>query len=229
MPMDLSAFVESLQRGFGEIPPIAIALVLLAGPTVALIGYRLIGRGPADADVAGGRSRPAVGLPRLSLGQRVPRVALLPLRRRARRGRRDRGDRRSTGRAARPTLRGAGRLAVRGRRRSGRPISGPGVPGDGRSRQAQRRESGRPGGPGRGRSTRRRVASDPAAVERRSRRTDRHLPARGEWGDRPSSDSSSTSRRSGGTATTAGCGRARSSRGSATRSPGSPCRSRSTS
>jgi len=31
-----------LQRGFGQIPPIAIALVLLAGPTASLIGYRLI-------------------------------------------------------------------------------------------------------------------------------------------------------------------------------------------
>ena len=41
--MDLSTAIESLQRGFGEIPPIAIALVLLAGPTAALIGYRLIG------------------------------------------------------------------------------------------------------------------------------------------------------------------------------------------
>ncbi len=43
MPIDVSAIAESLQRGFGEIPPIAIALVLLAGPTAALIGYRLIG------------------------------------------------------------------------------------------------------------------------------------------------------------------------------------------
>ena len=41
--MDLSAFVDSLQRGFAAIPPIAIALVLLAGPTAALIGYRLVG------------------------------------------------------------------------------------------------------------------------------------------------------------------------------------------
>ncbi len=41
--MDLSAFVESLQRGIGAIPPIAIGLVLLAGPTVALIGYRMVG------------------------------------------------------------------------------------------------------------------------------------------------------------------------------------------
>lgn len=41
--MDLSAFIDSLQRGFGQIPPIAIALVLLAGPTAALFGYRLIG------------------------------------------------------------------------------------------------------------------------------------------------------------------------------------------
>lgn len=43
MPIDFSSFVESLQRGFGEIPPVAIALALLAGPTAALIGYRLIG------------------------------------------------------------------------------------------------------------------------------------------------------------------------------------------
>jgi len=42
MPIDLSAISDALQRGFGEIPPIAIALVLLAGPTAALIGYRLI-------------------------------------------------------------------------------------------------------------------------------------------------------------------------------------------
>jgi hypothetical protein len=40
--MDLSAFADSLQRGFAAVPPIAIALVLLAGPTVALIGYRLV-------------------------------------------------------------------------------------------------------------------------------------------------------------------------------------------
>ena len=54
MPIDLSALGESLQRGFGEIPPIAIALTLLAGPTAALIGYRLIGaarRIPTSADV----------------------------------------------------------------------------------------------------------------------------------------------------------------------------------
>jgi hypothetical protein len=43
MPIDLSAISDALARGFGEIPPIAIALVLLAGPTAALIGYRLIG------------------------------------------------------------------------------------------------------------------------------------------------------------------------------------------
>jgi hypothetical protein len=42
MPIDLGALGESLQRGFGEIPPVAIALALLAGPTAALIGYRLI-------------------------------------------------------------------------------------------------------------------------------------------------------------------------------------------
>jgi hypothetical protein len=43
MPIDLSALIESFQRGFSEIPTIAIALGLLAGPTVALIGYRLVG------------------------------------------------------------------------------------------------------------------------------------------------------------------------------------------
>jgi hypothetical protein len=42
MPIDLGALGESLQEGFGAIPPIAIALTLLAGPTAALIGYRLI-------------------------------------------------------------------------------------------------------------------------------------------------------------------------------------------
>lgn len=43
MPIDLSPIGNALQRGFGEVPPIAIALILLAGPTLALIGYRLIG------------------------------------------------------------------------------------------------------------------------------------------------------------------------------------------
>lgn len=43
MSIDLSSLAESLQRAFGEIPPIAIALALLAGPTAALVGYRLIG------------------------------------------------------------------------------------------------------------------------------------------------------------------------------------------
>jgi hypothetical protein len=42
MPIDLSAIGNALQRGFSEIPPIATALILLAGPTLALIGYRLI-------------------------------------------------------------------------------------------------------------------------------------------------------------------------------------------
>lgn len=36
MPIDLSAFGESLQRGLGEIPPVAVALALLAGPDVAV-------------------------------------------------------------------------------------------------------------------------------------------------------------------------------------------------
>lgn len=43
MPIDLSGFVESIQQGFGQIPPVAIALALLAGPTATLIVYRLIG------------------------------------------------------------------------------------------------------------------------------------------------------------------------------------------
>lgn len=43
--MDPSVFVDSLQRGLREVPPIAIALVLLAGPTAALIGYRWVGAG----------------------------------------------------------------------------------------------------------------------------------------------------------------------------------------
>ena len=42
MPIDLSTLIESFRRGFGEIPPIVIALGLLAGPTAALIGYRLV-------------------------------------------------------------------------------------------------------------------------------------------------------------------------------------------
>lgn len=54
MPIDLGALGESLQSGFGQIPPIAIALALLAGPTAALIGYRLVNaarRTPALTDV----------------------------------------------------------------------------------------------------------------------------------------------------------------------------------
>ncbi len=42
MPIDLGAFIESFQRGSAEIPRVAIALLLLAGPTSLLIGYRLI-------------------------------------------------------------------------------------------------------------------------------------------------------------------------------------------
>jgi hypothetical protein len=42
MPIDLGSFGESIQRGLGEIPPVAIALALLAGPTLLLIGYRMI-------------------------------------------------------------------------------------------------------------------------------------------------------------------------------------------
>lgn len=43
MPIDFGSIGDALQRGFSEIPPIAVALVLLAGPTAALIGYRMIG------------------------------------------------------------------------------------------------------------------------------------------------------------------------------------------
>jgi hypothetical protein len=57
MPIDFSSLVESLQGGLGEIPPGAIVLALLGGPTAALIGYRLIGmarriRTSPDAEVA---------------------------------------------------------------------------------------------------------------------------------------------------------------------------------
>jgi hypothetical protein len=54
MPIDLSALGESLGRGLSEIPPVAIALALLAGPTAAMIGYRLIGvarRLPAEGQI----------------------------------------------------------------------------------------------------------------------------------------------------------------------------------
>jgi hypothetical protein len=40
--VDLSAFAESLQRGLKELPPIVLALGLLAGPTAALILYRMV-------------------------------------------------------------------------------------------------------------------------------------------------------------------------------------------
>jgi hypothetical protein len=43
MPIDLSSFGESLQRGLGEIPPVVVALTLLAAPTLLFIGYRVIG------------------------------------------------------------------------------------------------------------------------------------------------------------------------------------------
>ena len=43
MPIDLRSLGESLQRALGEIPPVAIALGLLAGPTLLFVGYRLIG------------------------------------------------------------------------------------------------------------------------------------------------------------------------------------------
>jgi hypothetical protein len=38
---DLSGLVEALRQGFSEIPPVVIAIALLAGPTAAMIGYRM--------------------------------------------------------------------------------------------------------------------------------------------------------------------------------------------
>lgn len=49
MPIDLSSLVEFLQRGVATVPPVVIAIVLLAGPTAALIGYRMIGYRMMDA------------------------------------------------------------------------------------------------------------------------------------------------------------------------------------
>ena len=43
MPIDLSSLGESLQRALAQIPPVAVALGLLAGPTLLFVGYRLIG------------------------------------------------------------------------------------------------------------------------------------------------------------------------------------------
>jgi hypothetical protein len=40
--MDLNEVVESVRHGLQVIPHIPISLVLLAGPTAALVGYRLI-------------------------------------------------------------------------------------------------------------------------------------------------------------------------------------------
>ncbi len=42
MPIDLSSLGESLQRALAQIPPVAVALGLLAGPTLLFVGYRLI-------------------------------------------------------------------------------------------------------------------------------------------------------------------------------------------
>jgi hypothetical protein len=43
MAPELSGLIESLQRGVATIPPVVIAIVLLAGPTATLVGYHLIG------------------------------------------------------------------------------------------------------------------------------------------------------------------------------------------
>jgi hypothetical protein len=57
MPIDLSGLMGSLQGGLGAIPPVAIALALLAGPTAVLVVYRMIGmarriRATTHAEVA---------------------------------------------------------------------------------------------------------------------------------------------------------------------------------
>lgn len=38
----MNGFAEALQRGLAEIPPVAIAIALLAGPTIGMIGYRFL-------------------------------------------------------------------------------------------------------------------------------------------------------------------------------------------
>lgn len=40
--MGLGSIAQSLQVGLGQVPPVAIALGLLAGPTALLIGYRFV-------------------------------------------------------------------------------------------------------------------------------------------------------------------------------------------
>ena len=54
MPIDLGALGDSLRNGFEQIPPIVIALALLAGPTAALVVYRLVSasrRTPVSTEV----------------------------------------------------------------------------------------------------------------------------------------------------------------------------------
>jgi hypothetical protein len=43
MSFELNGLIESLQRGVATIPPVVIAIGLLAGPTAALVGYHVIG------------------------------------------------------------------------------------------------------------------------------------------------------------------------------------------
>ena len=43
MPVDVTNLIDAMQSGVRQIPPIAIAIALLAGPTAALIVHRLIG------------------------------------------------------------------------------------------------------------------------------------------------------------------------------------------
>lgn len=43
MPIDVDGLIDSLRRGIAAIPPVVIAVLLLAGPTAALIGYRIMG------------------------------------------------------------------------------------------------------------------------------------------------------------------------------------------
>lgn len=40
--MDLNSFAQALRAGLAQVPPVAIAVVLLAGPTVFLVAYRFV-------------------------------------------------------------------------------------------------------------------------------------------------------------------------------------------
>ena len=51
--MDLSSVLRSIQAGLNQVPPVAIGLALLAGPTLALVIFRFISmarRGQAETE-----------------------------------------------------------------------------------------------------------------------------------------------------------------------------------